>query len=334
MKQIIFLLLMLFIVVNCAKKTESFKVSEWQKFEEIYTHISFQMPKDWPVVQEGTKLSLYNSQEAVNRFIDLQGGGKNAVRLIVSAEKMDSLQTIEEKMNEKFREDQETGFDMGTISDKSLAGIPGKFYDYSGFVDAKSNRLSGQKFIAVRDSMVYRVTYEGFNELYHNSKFVLDTLLKTLHIPVPQAKKDAQEDVSPSATFTKFDNNRLSISHPDNFEVDQPAPKAPAEYSMDLRGYRQDCFIHLDIIPAKGLSPEKVVEQNAKFYKETSRGTVTIADVPTTYLNYSPRNDVSSRVYFLVKNDKIHRIIFNYYTPMKQIYLPVFEKTISTLVIK
>jgi hypothetical protein len=325
---------MVAIFVSCAKKTESLQVSGWQKYEEIYTHISFVMPKDWVVVQEGTKLTLYNSQEAVHRFIDLQGGGKDGVRLIVSAEKMDTLQTIEEKMNEKFREDQETGFDMGTISDKSLADIPGKFYDYSGFVDAKSNRLSGQKFIAVRDSMVYRVNYEGFNELYQNSKFVLDTLLKTLKIPVPLLKKNEQEDVSPSATFTRFENNRLAISYPDNFEVDQPTPKSPAEYSMDLRGYRQDCFIHLDIIPAKGLAPEKVVEQNAKFYKETSRGTVTIADVPTTYLNYSPRNDVSSRVYFIVKNDKIHRIIFNYFTPMKQIYLPVFEKTISTLAVK
>jgi hypothetical protein len=44
--------------------------------------------------------------------------------------------------------------------------------------------------------------------------------------------------------------------------------------------------------------------------------------------------DVQSRVYFLVKNDKFYRVIVNYYVPMRSAYLPAFEKTIGSLVVK
>jgi len=52
------------------------------------------------------------------------------------------------------------------------------------------------------------------------------------------------------------------------------------------------------------------------------------------YLNYSVARDISSRVYFIVKNDKWYRCIMNYYTPMRATYLPVFEKMMSSLTIK
>jgi hypothetical protein len=39
-------------------------------------------------------------------------------------------------------------------------------------------------------------------------------------------------------------------------------------------------------------------------------------------------------VYFVVKNDKFYRIIFNYYEPAKKDFLPAFEKSIASLRIK
>ena len=36
----------------------------------------------------------------------------------------------------------------------------------------------------------------------------------------------------------------------------------------------------------------------------------------------------------MVKNDKIYRIIFNYFTAMKADFLPVFEKTVGSIVAK
>ena len=52
------------------------------------------------------------------------------------------------------------------------------------------------------------------------------------------------------------------------------------------------------------------------------------------FINYSPVKNINSRVYFMVKNDKIYRVIFNYFTAMKADFLPVFEKIVGSIVIK
>ena len=44
--------------------------------------------------------------------------------------------------------------------------------------------------------------------------------------------------------------------------------------------------------------------------------------------------DVASRAYFVVKNDKIYRVIFNYYAPAKKDFLPAFEKSVASIRIK
>lgn len=320
-------------LVACAKEKAKLQIAGWEKYEDMYTRTAFTYPKGWTLVQEGTRISVYSSPDAVNRFVDLQGEGRDAVRMVVSSEKLDTLETIEHFMT-RFRNDMiASGYDASSIGDSQLAGMAAKSLEYSGFLDAK-NRHAVKRVSAVKDSLLFTASYEGLNELFGEAKAVFDTLLATLRLPEPTAKASPEEEVAPSAKFVSFENRFLKISYPDNFEVSTPAPKAPYEFSMDIRGYRQDSYIHLDIMPAKGLSPEKVVEQNAKFYKEISRGTSRVSGVSTTYLNYSPMKEIQSRVYFLVNNDKIYRIIFNYYSPMEDAYLPAFEKALASLAVK
>jgi hypothetical protein len=182
--------------------------------------------------------------------------------------------------------------------------------------------------------MLYTAYYEGFNKSYALNKFVLDTLLNSLKFSEAAPRVVAGDPAMPSSNFTDFNNSFLSLRYPDNFDLTTPAAKPPAEFSLDIKGYRQDSYVHLDIIPAKGLAPEKVVEQNSKFYRSVSRGSVAIDGVQTTYLDYRPVKDINSRVYFLVKNDRIFRVIFNYYAPMKEKYLATFEKVVSSIKVK
>jgi len=56
--------------------------------------------------------------------------------------------------------------------------------------------------------------------------------------------------------------------------------------------------------------------------------------VNATYLDYRPVKDINSRVYFLVKNDRLYRVIFNYYTPMKEKYISTFEKVVTSIKVK
>lgn len=319
---------------GCGKKETAPQIVAWEQYQDPYYGISFKYPQGWPLAPEGGRFSIFSSQDVVNRFYDFTLKGRDGVRVVVSTQKMEPLQTLDQYVAGLQTDLGGSGFDITSAEPTNLAGLQATLIHYRGAVD-RDNVIEAVQVSAVRDSMLFAVKYEAFNELFTQCRPVLDTVLATLTLPKPRPVGGTPEEPPPpSEVFAKFDNERLAISYPDNFEASFPRPKAPTEFSLQIKGYRQDSYIQIDVIPAEGLAADKVVEQNAKFYRETSRGTATVAGVPTTYLNYSPMKDVQSRVYFLVKNDKVYRIIMNYYAPMKSAYLPAFEKSVGSLLVK
>ena len=327
------LLLVASLLPGCGKKQGALQISGWELYQDTYYGINFKYPQGWPVTQEAGRFSVYSSQDVINRFYDFTAKGPDGLRIVVSTQKMDTLQTLEEYVARLSGNLKSFGFDITATEAATLSDVPGTLVHYKGAVDAK-NVIEAVQVTAMRDSTLYAVKFEAFNQLFTPGKAVFDTVVATLHLPKPKSEMTQEELAAPTPDFVKFENDRLSVQHPSNFEAAVPKAKAPTEFAMDIKGYRQDSFVHIDVIPAKGLSAEKVVEQNAKFFKETSRGTATVSGVSTTYINYSQVKDIQSRVYFLVKNDKLYRVIFNYYAPMRSVYLPVFEKTVGSLVVK
>jgi hypothetical protein len=333
LKKVLLVLLILVLLMACAKKAEVITVSGWEKFDDFISKIAFSYPRGWTVNQDQTGVSVYSAPEVVSRFTDLTPVGPDGVRLVVSRTRMDSLTTFDQYVD-KMRDDLSvSGYEVKPIENKILATVPGKSFECSGYLDNR-NKLSSLRIFALKDTMLYTAYYEGFNKSYALNKFVLDTLLNSLKFSEAAPRVVAGDPAMPSSNFTDFNNSFLSLRYPDNFDLTTPAAKPPAEFSLDIKGYRQDSYVHLDIIPAKGLAPEKVVEQNSKFYRSVSRGSVAIDGVQTTYLDYRPVKDINSRVYFLVKNDRIFRVIFNYYAPMKEKYLATFEKVVSSIKVK
>ncbi len=327
------LVLVALVLPGCGKKQGTLNISGWDLYQDTYYGISFKYPQGWPVTQEGGRFSVYSSQEVINRFYDFTAPGPDGVRILVTVQKMDTLQTLEEYVTKLSTELKRSGFDVTATQSATLAGLPGTLIHYRGAVDAK-NVIETEQVAAIRDSTLFAVKFEAFNKLFVPGKAVFDTVMATLRLPKPKGEMTQDELSAPAPEFVKFENDRLSIQHPSNFEAAVPKPKAPSEFSMDIKGYRQDSFVHIDVMPAKGLTADKVVAQNAKFFKETSRGTAMVSGVSTTYINYSQMKDIQSRVYFLVKNDKLYRVIFNYYAPMKDVFLPALEKTVHSLVVK
>lgn len=327
------LLLVALVLPGCGGKQGNLKISGWELYQDTYYGINFKYPQGWQVTQEGGRFSVYSSQDVISRFYDFTAKGPDGVRIVVSTQKMDTLQTLDEHVAQLSSNLKGFGFDIVATEPATLDGVPGTLVHYKGAVDAK-NVIEAVQVTAMRDSSVFAVKFEAFNKLFTPGKAAFDTVVATLHLPKPKGEMTQEELSAPAPDFVKFENARLSIQHPSNFEAAVPKPKAPTEFAMDIKGYRQDSFVHVDVMPAKGLSADKVVEQNAKFFKETSRGTATVSGVSTAYINYSQVKDIQSRVYFLVKNDKIYRVIFNYYAPMRNVYLPAFEKTVASLVLK
>ncbi len=333
MRKAFILILGLIVFSGCGGKQETAKVAGWIKYQEPFLRIAFSHPQEWLLQQDGTKISFYSTAEAVVKFNPYTAEGPAAARIIINIDKMDTLRTLDEYVRNLSNDLTSSGFDVAAATPHKITDLPGKMIHYNGALDAK-NRISGDQVVAMRDSMVYVVNYEAFNKMYDAYRVVLDTVLASLHLPGPKIVAADMDPSLPSEEMDLFENNFIKIAYPANFNASPATIKAPVEFAVNLMGYRKDSYVAIDVRPAQGLTLEKVVEQNAKFFKETSRGQATIDGVPSVYLNYSPMKDIQSRVYFFVKNDKLYRMIVNYYAPMRSDFLPVFEKMAASLVTK
>ena len=91
----------------------------------------------------------------------------------------------------------------------------------------------------------------------------------------------------------------------------------------------------MDIFPAKGVTVEKVFEENSpKFPGSRPGGETQISGNKAMVLNWAPMAGVSGRAYFLVKNDQLYRVVVTWAREKQDVYLPVFEKMVQSLQLK
>lgn len=318
---------------GCAKKTVKPQITGWESFHDPFLMVGFKYPQGWQFTQDNLRFIAYSSPEVIERFYDYSLKGKDGGRLVVSFEKMDTLKPLDVHLETLKNDLTSAGFDILEIGPKTITDQQAMQVHYSGYVST-TTKLEVVQCLAVRDSFLCSVKFEAFNKFFPTYLCVYDTALATLHFPVSKTKMKPEDLAKPSVEFKTEETPYFKISIPANFEASKPPVKEPVEFSLNIKGYREDSNIWIDVMPAKGLPLEKVVEQNAKYYKETSRGEVMIDQEKAIYLNYSPRQGIQSRVYFLVKNDKIYRIMFNYVAEMKADFLPAFEKSVNSILIK
>lgn len=317
---------------GCAKKVVKANIAEWDQFQDPYFKVSFTYPKGWFVVNEPGKISIYNNQEASQKFFDPTSENPAGVRIVIAQEK-DTLNSTLDQYTKDFKDDKvQSGFDIKGTADKTVEGLRALEVVYSGFYD-KETKLSGSRVTTWKDSSFFTLNYEAFNDMYEPYKVVYDRALASLVLPRPKPKsKDPNADVIPTKETKSIKNDVLEMTVPDNMSDMYPKPSGEVTFNMNLSIYRKDCTIDLDVRPAKKLTLEKVVEQNSKKITNVKgKGTATIGGEKAQFFNYSLAKDVRSRIYFVVKNDKIYRVIMNYYAPMEKDFLPAFEKAIASI---
>ncbi len=323
------------LVSACAKKKEYPQIAEWEKYSDPFFGLSFTHPKGWHLTAEGGRITLTSSYEAAERFVDPRAEDKREddldIQITVFHERPDSLQPLDEIVNTYTKERSSEGFIVKPVETIIIDSTEARKFSFAGNY-TQTNKLSTTRVYAIRDSVQYYLEYAAFNDLFVPYSYIMDSLIASIRLPRPKVKAADVDESLPSTTFTDFSNNILKISYPDNFETSFPAAKGDMKFSLELKGYRQDCTVRIDIFPAKGLAVDKVFEQNQNKYARASKGgEMTISGQKAIYLNYSPARDIASRAYFLVKDDQVYRIIMNYFTPMRAAFLPVFEQTVKSL---
>ena len=317
---------------GCNKEPKAVLITEWQDYQEPFFRCTFTYPKEWHVSTDGSKISIYSLPDGAQKFFDPTSRGEGGSQLVIAYEKVPP-QTLE-ALSENFSSEMTAaGYVIQATVARTVDGEKGSQITYTGKFDDKTRQTSSRTLV-LKDSMLYYIQYSGFNDYYLEYRSALDTLLATLHFPKPKIVDPKVDPALPSAEFTQFSNNILDISYPANFESSFPMPKGEVKFSIELKGYRQDCSVRIDEFSAKGNQLDKVFEQNQKFYKATSKGDLTIDALPAKYLDYTPTKGIESRVYFIVKNDNVFRIITNYYQGMKKDFVPAFQNTVNSIKIK
>jgi len=325
----------LLLVLGCSKKEEYPPIAAWDKYSDQFSGLSFNYPAGWLLNAEGNRVALSSTFEAAERFVDPRAEDKREndidAQLTIFRERPDSLSSLDAIVNAYMKDRTSEGFIAKPTETIMLDSTEARKFTYYGNY-TQQNKVSTTRVYAIRDSVVYSLEFAGFNDYFEPYSYVMDSLIASIRLPRPKVKAADADPSLPSTTYTEFSNNFLKISYPDNFEAATPSVKGEIKFALDLKGYRQDCTVHIDIRPAKGLTVEKVFEQNrGKFARVSGKGETTISGVKAMFLNYTPAKDIGSRAYFLVKNDQVYRIIVNYFSPKRGDFLPTFEKTVSSL---
>ncbi|MDZ7363827.1 MAG: hypothetical protein ONB46_24390 [candidate division KSB1 bacterium] len=336
----IFLLVGVLLVLSCSKKKAYPPIAEWEEYNDQFSGLRFKHPKGWHLNADGNRIALASTIEAAERFVDPRADDSREsdidAQITVFRERPDSLKALDEIVSSFIKDRSSEGF-LGKTAKEIIPQTimldsteARKFTYYGNYT--QQNKVTTTRVYAIRDSVVYYLEYAAFNDFFEPYSHLMDTLIASIRLPRPKVKAAGADPSLPSTTFTDFSNSFLRISYPDNFEAATPSVKGETKFSLEIKGYRQDCTVRIDVLPAKGLSVEKVFEQNqGKFSRVSGKGETTIAGTKALFLNYSPAKDIGSRAYFLVKNDQVYRIIMNFYAPKRADFLPAFEKTVGSL---
>ncbi len=302
-------------------------IGEMQEYRDPFYGFHLQFPKGWANSSEAGKTRIYNSLEGGQRFMDPTGNlpdgamiSVDVTRTTMPGRERDSI--IAELKNPGYTMTPEVGATIG--------GMAATTVNYTATF-SKQSKTEGTHFFVQLDTLFYDILFSGFGDQYALNKMIFDSVARSFQFPKPVEK--GRDPTLPSESFTDYDAKILSLQYPENFNFVE-VPKGNNELAFKIGGVRQDCSIQIIVFGAKGLTVEKVVEQNKAKYPGASQGKATISGQPALTLTYTPARDVERRVYFVVKNDKVYRLIMDWFKPQRTEYLAAYDKVIQSIKIK
>lgn len=330
MKSTIILALMFVVAfIGCGeKKTEPVPVGEMNEYRDPGYGFKIKYPKEWKQWGTTGKPVFARSQEVLNKFLDPRSGEPGAeVSIEVmrnegksAAERIQSAKDDMKQLNMQLSPDERV-----TVAGREATRIP-----YMIKATTKTN-INGHQLFVPGDTATYRLDFIAWGDQYEAHSAVFDAMLKSFDLPVVVAKKS--DVFQPSASVETFNSQFFSFEYPDNMES-MPVSKGNFDFSVKMRADRLDCSIQVDVFGAKGLTVDKVWEQNKGRFRARNTGEASIGGIKAIWVEYSPIANIMSRTYFIVKNDKVVRPTVTWYQPQHDVYFPVFEGVVKSMKLK
>ncbi|TAK66291.1 MAG: hypothetical protein EPO24_01675 [Bacteroidetes bacterium] len=327
-----FVLLMIIVIafVGCGKKeTPPVPVGEMPEYKDPAFGFKIHYPQEWKQLGTTGKAVFVKSQEVANKFIDPQSGEEGA-QVIVEVLKLEG-KTHEEVINtskEAFKQSW-AKVDIQPDQQLTIGGKQGTKVAYSVPVTAKTN-IMGYEIYVAGDTAVYKLDFMGYGDQYNAHAAVFDAMLKSFELPVVIIKSDKWV-ASPS--MESYTSTFFTMQYPENL-IPENVSKGKFDFAMKMRADRLDCSIQIDVFGAQKLTVEKVFEQNKGKVRARSTGKATVDGQNALWVEDQAAANIMRRQYFVVKNDKVIRPTIVWYVPDKDIYLPVFEKMVTSIKLK
>ncbi|HXX63248.1 MAG TPA: hypothetical protein VEO56_05570 [Bacteroidota bacterium] len=308
-------------------KLEPVKAGEMDSYRDPGYGYTVQYPKGWISNVQVGHASFYNAQEVDKKFLEPTGQYPDGVVIEVD---VTHTPTPDQKRKEITDDMTKNGFVLAKEEPMTVGGKSAFRDAYTGQY-TKTIKESGQHIYITVDTLLYDIRFAGFGPYYDAYKAVFDASLNTFQFPKPVVP--GRDATLPSEAMTEFNGKFLSFQYPDNYNSTNPS-KGSNDEVVELRGQRQDCSIRVEVFGAKGLTLDKVFDQNKGKFRATGTGKATIGGQPGQTLTYAPTPSVERRFVFVVRNDKVYRITMDWYKPQKEDYLAAYEKVLGSIKFK
>lgn len=329
MKTTMLSLLAAILLIGCGeKKMEPVAVGEMQEYKDPGFGWSLSYPKDWPVVNaEVGRARFYNATGVDSKFRVPNEPGTIGVEISVDVIKTGDAASQVAKNIAEMKTNQ---FQVQPEEKVTVNGIEGTKVKYAANW-GKGSIIRGHHVYLAKDSLLYDLGFAGFGQFYDAYAAVFDASLSSFK-PAKQKEKGRDETL-PSESYSTFNGKAFSFDYPENFNSTNPT-KGKYDEVAEFRGVRQDCSIRFDVSAAKGLTLEKVFQQNKGLIRGGVPGKATVAGQPAMTLTGAVTKDVVRRMYFIVKDDKIIRITTDWYKPQTDQYNAAYDKVIASVKLK
>src|SRR5262245_8664291 len=141
------LALSLLVLSACQQKPKVAAITGWQKYQDPYFKLQFSYPQGWYPSPEGGNVSIYPTQEAVQKFFENVKG----VEVVVSYAKLDSTQpqALAAYVDSLSKDLSNSGYEVNPSTSRTIDDSPATVLNYRG-------RLTEQTYVSVLQAVTMK----------------------------------------------------------------------------------------------------------------------------------------------------------------------------------
>jgi hypothetical protein len=328
MKTLFYLTLAASMLIGCGEeKMAPVPLGELKEYKDPVDGWAISYPAMWPVqlAQAGQRARFYNDQGVDLRFSAPNEPGVNGVEISIDATNEADVAGFAAKDIAQMKANQ---YQVQAEEKIDVSGMQATKVKYAANW-GKNSIIYGHYVYVPKDSIMYKLGFNGFEQFYNAYAAIFDASLKSFK---PAKPKVAGVDESlPSEDFETYNGRSFSFDYPGNFNSTNREKGKFEEVAEVRSSKRLDCSIRFDVFDSKGLTLDKVFDQNKALFRGASSGNATVGGQPAKTLTYAATREVMRKFYFVVRNGKVTRITTDWYKGQSAAYDAAYGKVIGSV---